>query len=96
MIVNYSGHKAFYGPKSFTAEAKSVHQYPLTFDPQIEHDDFRGQMIISNVDADVTQTYNLQGKSDRGPPVSRTLALLFMSYTNKTTCLSYGSVVIFN
>ncbi len=70
MIVSFSGNKAFTGPKSFRVEAKSVYQYPLTFNPQIEDDKFQGQLIINNSDTGFTQTYNLRGKSDRGPPVS--------------------------
>jgi hypothetical protein len=71
MIVTLSGNKAFTGPKSFRVETKSVYQYPLTFNPQIEDDKFQGQMIISNADTGFTQSYNLRGKSDRGPPVSK-------------------------
>ncbi len=71
MLVSLSGHNAFSGPKAFRVEAKSVYQYPLTFNPQIEDDKFQGQMIINNTDLGFTQTYNLRGKADRGPPVSQ-------------------------
>ena len=70
MIVTFSGHKAFAGPKAFTVDAKSVYQYPLTFNPQIEDDKFQSQMTISNPDTGFIQTYSLRGKADRGPPVS--------------------------
>lgn len=70
MTVTYTGHKAFSGPKFFKVESKSVHQYPLTFHPQIEDDKFQAQMVINNSDTGFMQTYNLRGKSDRGPPVS--------------------------
>ena len=70
MTVTFSGNKAFMGPKAFRVEAKSVYQYPLTFNPQIEDDKFQGQMIINNADTGFTQAYNLRGKADRGPPVS--------------------------
>ena len=71
MTVNFSGHKAFVGPKAFRVESKSVYQYPLSFNPQIEDDKFQCQMTINNADTGFTQTYNLRGKSDRGPPVRR-------------------------
>jgi hypothetical protein len=69
MTVTFSGNKEFTGPKSFRVEAKSVYQYPLTFNPQTEDDKFQSQMTISNADTGFIQTYNLRGKSDRGPPV---------------------------
>ncbi|UJR33894.1 hypothetical protein I4U23_021314 [Adineta vaga] len=69
MIVTLSGNKAFSGPKAFRVDAKSVYQYPLTFNPQIEDDKFQGQMIIDNTDLGFLQTYKLRGKADRGPPV---------------------------
>ena len=69
MTVHFSGHKAFVGPKTFRVEAKSVYQYPLVFNPQIEDDKFQCQMTINNADTGFTQTYNLRGKADRGPPV---------------------------
>ncbi|CAF3695722.1 unnamed protein product [Adineta steineri] len=67
--VSFSGHKAFSGQKAFRVEAKSVYQYLLTFNPQIEDDKFAGQMIIHNIDLGFQQTYILRGKSDRGPPI---------------------------
>lgn len=70
MTVTFNGNKAFFGPKTFRVEAKSVYQYPLTFHPQIEDDKFHAQLIITNPETGFTQTYNLRGKSDRGPPVS--------------------------
>jgi len=73
MTVTFSGNKAFTGPKSFRVEAKSVYQYPLTFSPQIEDDKFQCQMTMNNADTGFTQTYNLRGKADRGPPVRRRL-----------------------
>ncbi len=69
--MTFSGNKAFTGPKSFRVEAKSVYQYPLTFSPQIEDDKFQCQMTMNNADTGFTQTYNLRGKADRGPPVRR-------------------------
>ncbi|CAF3347445.1 unnamed protein product [Rotaria sp. Silwood1] len=69
MTATFSGNKAFFGPKTFRVEAKSVYQYPLTFHPQIEDDKFQAQMVISNADTGFTQTYNLRGKADRGPPI---------------------------
>lgn len=69
MTVTLIGNKAFTGPKSFYVEAKSVYQYPLTFNPQIEDDKFQAQLTINNNDTGFTQIYNLRGKSDRGPPV---------------------------
>lgn len=70
MTVTFSGHKAFTGSKLFKVEAKSIYQYSLTFNPQIEDDKFQAQMVIHNADTGFSQTYNLRGKSDRGPPVS--------------------------
>lgn len=70
MTVTFTGHKVFSGPKSFKVEAKSIYQYALTFHPQVEDDKFQAQMVINNPDTGFTQTYNLRGKSDRGPPVS--------------------------
>lgn len=72
MTVTFTGHKAFTGPKTFHVEAKSIYQFPLTFNPQIEDDKFQSQMVINNADTGFTQTYNLRGKADRGPPVGKT------------------------
>ncbi len=91
MTVTFSGNKAFTGPKSFRVEVKSVYQYPLTFNPQIEDDKFQGQMIINNADTGFTQTYNLRGKADRGPPVSRIIL-----YNINLTCLLFIRSVIYN
>lgn len=90
MTVTLSGNKAFTGPKSFYVEAKSVYQYPLSFSPQIEDDKFQGQMTINNTDTGFTQTYNLRGKSDRGPPVS----LNIFSNENSNFCLLDRSFTI--
>jgi hypothetical protein len=73
MTVTISGNKAFTGPKAFRVEPKSVYQYPLTFNPQIEDDKFQGQMVINNADTGFIQTYNLRGKADRGPPVRQVI-----------------------
>jgi len=77
MTVTFTGHKAFTGPKTFRVEAKSIYQFPLTFNPQIEDDKFQSQMIINNADTGFTQTYNLRGKADRGPPVEELLEIRF-------------------